>query len=285
MEPSPPTRARLPDELHALLAPLLEAELDLPVLPDATARLLALCQDEAADARRVEAALERDPSLAGHILRVANSAAHAPREPIVSLQQAVGRLGLAALRGIVIGAALEQRVFRVPGHEPRVRAIWRHCAVAAAFAREIARKLRRNVEAAFLCGLLHDVGRPIVLQALLATPAARRSPPEAELLEAAMDQFHATVAARLVRAWKLAEWTSVVVAHHHEPERAEPYEEQAHVTLVADHLAHWAVDEASSPAEFACPAASLDALNLYPEDVDELLAARARALEFAEVFR
>ena len=35
-----------------------------------------------------------------------------------------------------------------------------------AFAKEIARMRRANVESAFLCGLLHDIGKPVILQAL-----------------------------------------------------------------------------------------------------------------------
>lgn len=285
---SPTTRRtpRLPGWLHDILERHLEQDVELPILPEASARIMALCEDEKADAHAIERVLERDPSLAAHVLKIANSSAYAPKEPIVSLQQAVSRLGMGAVRNIVLGASLQGRVFKVPGQQARVRSIWVHCAVTAAFGREIARKLRRNVEAAFLCGLLHDVGRPVVLQATLDTLAHRsKEPLPPALLEAAMDEFHEEFAGRMVRSWKLAEWTEAVVAHHHTPEKAAPHEEQAYITRLADELADWALDASKTAADFACDAALVDALNLYPEDVEALLASRDKALVFAEAFQ
>jgi putative nucleotidyltransferase with HDIG domain len=177
-----------------------------PCCPTSPRASLALCEDEKSDARALEAVLERDPSLAAHVLRVANSAAYAPKEPIVSLQQAVSRLGLPSIRTIALGISLQGRVFQMPGHQSRVRSIWMHCAVAAVYARETARKLRRNVEGAFLCGLLHDIGRPVVLQATVDALAHRtKDPLPVPLLETAMDEFHAGVGARMVESWKLAD--------------------------------------------------------------------------------
>jgi putative nucleotidyltransferase with HDIG domain len=286
MSPSTKPALRLPGWLHDILERHLEEDVELPILPDASARIVALCEDEKTDSKAIEAVLERDPSLASHVLRIANSSAYAPKEPIVSLQQAVSRLGLGTMRNIVIGVSLQGRVFKVPGYQAKVRSIWMHCAVAAAFGREIARKLRRNVEAAFLCSLLHDVGRPVVLQATLDTLAHRTKEPLPDaLLEAAMDEFHEELAGRMVSSWKLAEWTSAVVAHHHHPEKAEPHEEQAHITYLADKLAHWATDEGKTPEDFDGTDPVLDKLNLYPEDLEKLLAQRGRALEFAEAFQ
>lgn len=286
MSPTTKRTLRLPGWLHDILERHLEQDVELPILPEASARIIALCEDEKTDARAIEVVLERDPSLASHVLRIANSSAYAPKEPIVSLQQAVSRLGLAAIRNIVLGVSLQGRVFKVPGHQARVRSIWVHCAVTAAFGREVARKLRRNVEAAFLCGLLHDIGRPIVLQATVDALAHRsKEPLPAALLETAMDEFHEEFAGRMVASWKLAEWTVAVVANHHAPGKAAPHEEQAHITYLADKLAEWALDETKASEDFVADDPTFDSLNLYPEDIEALLAHRSKALEFAEAFQ
>lgn len=286
MSPTTKPKRTLPGWLHDLLERHLEQDVELPILPEASARIMAMCEDEKTDARAIEHVLERDPSLAAHVLRIANSSAYAPKEPIVSLQQAVSRLGLAAMRNIVLAVSLQGRVFQVPGHQARVRAIWVHCAVTAAFAREVASKLRRNVEAAFLCGLLHDIGRPVVLQATVETLAHRtKEPLPVPLLESAMDEFHEEFAGRMVASWKLAEWTVAVVANHHHPERAEPHEEQAHITYLADLLSDWALGDDPKPEDFPGTDPAIDRLNLYPEDIEALLACRAKALAFAEAFR
>ena len=63
------------------------------------------------------------------------------------------------IREIALLVACQAKVFRVPGFDQQVRAIFKHCIAAAAFAQEIARMRRWNVEESFLCGLLHDAER------------------------------------------------------------------------------------------------------------------------------
>lgn len=273
-----------PTEVLTWLESRLDRELELPVLPEAAARVVALCDDDDADAHALESVLERDPSLTACVLKVANSSMYASTEPIVSLQHAISRLGMATLRNLALTASLRMQVFNVPGHTATIADIWEHCAVAGVFAREIARKQRRNVEAAFLCGLVHDVGRPIVLQTALRLPRAHGVLNEAQLAWA-MDAYHARVGARLVNAWRLPEWAAAAVEHHHDPDRAAPFEEQARVTRLSDLLAHWALQVGSEPIDFPADDPVVAALNLYPDDLDALLELRERTLVVAEAFQ
>jgi putative nucleotidyltransferase with HDIG domain len=273
-------------EFHAWLQAELESELELPLLPDVAARIVAMCEDENTEVKDVQLALKQDPSLAANVLRIANSAFYAPTEPIVSLQQAVNRLGLVATRTIALSASVRGRVFHIPGHEDRVRAIWHHSVVSAAYARELARKLRRNVEGAFLCALLHDVGRPIVLQAALGAPETLAPKPlSSELLEAAMSEFHAAVGGRLLKAWHLADWTVAAATHHHHPELAAPFEDEARLVRLADLLSHWAVDGDARPEDFPMSDPVIGKLDLYREDVEALLALRDTMIDGAKAFQ
>jgi putative nucleotidyltransferase with HDIG domain len=281
----PPVRSSAPptSEFQAWLRARLESELELPLLPEAASRIVALCDARDTEIRDVQRALEDDPSLASNFLRIANSAMYAARDPIVSLQQAVARLGLVTTRSIALAESTRGRVFSMPGHEDRVRAIWRHSVVAAAFAREIARKLRRNVEGAFLCALLHDVGRPIVLQAALGAPQSlSQRPIPSDVLDAAMDEFHASVGGRLVKAWKLADWTCAAVTYHHEPELAAPFEDEARLVRFADLLSDWALEDEARPEDFPLADPVIEGLELYRDDVEALLALRASVLDSVE---
>lgn len=286
--PHPTTRQnqRLPGWLHELLQRRLREDVELPLLPEAPRRILAMCEDQGTDARAIEGVLERDPSLASHVLRIANSAAYATREPVVSLQQAVSRLGLETMRNIALAVSIESKLFRAPGYRSRVRRIWIQSSVAAAYAREIARLLRRNAEAAFLCSLLHDIGRPVVLQATIDALAHRtRDPLPYSLLETAMNEFHAPVGARLLEEWRLADWAVAAVAHQDEPEKAGPHRDLAGMVMLSDRLAAWALDQGQAPDGFPKDLPVLGALELRREDVETLLAQRGTVLEFAEAFR
>jgi len=268
--------------LHAALAERVAAgKLELPILPHAAAQVLALCGQEDCDARQLADTLNRDPALAGHVLRVANSAAYTPREPIVSLQQAVSRLGFSTLSQIALAVALRSRVFHVGGHEKLVRELWQHSALAGAWAREIARARRSNVEGAFLCGLLHDVGRPVVLQAALDVAGELALTWSEPGIAAAMDEFHARGGALLVATWKMPSWMEAAVLWHHEPERAGEHADEARTTAFADLLAHDALAREPRTAVDWTALPLVAELGLYEEDVEALLAKGARVLELA----
>jgi HD-like signal output (HDOD) protein len=120
--------------------------LELPILPHVASQVLAMSTSDETNAGSLAALLHRDQVIAAHVLRVANSPLYRPRVPLVSLQQAINRLGLETLREIVITVSMQSRIFNVPRYGTEVRALWQH-AVYTRHAREIARRCRRNVEA------------------------------------------------------------------------------------------------------------------------------------------
>jgi len=273
----------LPAWLEQELEQALAGKLDLPVLPDTAARVLALCRDERSDLRELAQLVQRDQTLAAHVLRVSNSVAYAPKQPIVSLQQALGRLGLSTVSDIAIAVAMKQRVFQVPGHEARMRELWRHSALAAGYALEVARLVGRNPETAFLAGLLHDVGMPIVLAtALEACKRKKVLPATRGELEQAMLAFHCRYGAELARRWSLGSWVEAAIADHHDPARARVLREEVTVVAVADLLAEWAAEpeegDAPGPERFV-------GLPLEEDQRQSLVESRARVLDLASAFQ
>lgn len=211
-------------------------DLELPVLSQAAAEVVSMCIEGATDARTLADALNHDPSLAGHVLRVANSAAFAPVEPVVSLAQAVSRMGLKTVGQIAFGIAVGSRVFHAPGHEEWVREMWRHAALTGAWAREVARVKRASVESAFVCGLLHDIGEPVLLQAAIDLLSKSSTSATRDELEPILLELHAQAGASLARAWKMAPWIVDSIANHHDDRAASDGPERA-ILQLADELA------------------------------------------------
>jgi HD-like signal output (HDOD) protein len=259
--------------------------LELPVLSHAATSIVTMCMEGHADARSLADALHRDPALAGHVLRVANSSAYAPVEPIISLQQAVSRMGLTTLGQIALAVAVGSRVFNVPGHESWVAEMWRHAALTGGWAREIARERRRNVEGAFVCGLLHDVGEPVLLQDAVDLLSKAKCSATREVLAPIIDELHGSAGERLAQAWNMAPWMSAAIAHHHEPEHASEFRDEIYTTQLADQLALWTAefpDESLSEAIARFRGSpALDALNVYEDELEILLTRRQKVLDFA----
>lgn len=260
-------------------------ELELPVLSHAATKIASMCLDANADARSLAATLNHDPSLAGHVLRIANSSTYAPAEPIISLQQAISRLGFSTVGQIAFAIAIGSRVFQVPGHDAWVSEMWRHATVTAGWAREVGRIRRRNGESAFLCGLLHDVGAPVLLQTAVDLLAKVQSRVERAMLEPIIQELHGPAGATLARAWKMPEWIMDAMTHHHDGHAETKFVDEVHTTQLANELAHWTTDRTNENAQdmierlHALPI--LESLSLYDEDLETLLERKARVIDFA----
>ncbi len=260
----------------ALSQKLEHGPFEVPLLPEVAAQVLTETSREDWSASTVVDLLKRDPGMAANLLKLSNSVAFRGASPVVSLQQAVTRLGGSNVRQLAVVIACETRVFQVPGFEAEVRQTFRHSLTAALAAREIARVRRSNVEEAFMGGLLHDVGWPLLLQVLLDLSLRFEVKAEHQTLLSAAKAHHAPVARRLAAQWKLPERLSDAMQAHHQPHFEGPHAATSATLALADVLAKLgAGDPAALGSEqlrndlHAHPA--LAVLNLYPDAVDALL--------------
>ncbi|MCW8132386.1 MAG: HDOD domain-containing protein [Planctomycetota bacterium] len=277
----------LPEALRLDLTRRIESgELQLPMLPEVARKLLSEEFRERATAREMGELIHRDQTLAGNILRVANSAAFSAGVPIVSLQQAVVRMGLERIRELTMAVVLESGVFQVPVAKERVLALWKHSAAAGAFAKEVARVRRANVEGAFLCGLFHDLGKPVVLLALFEACKQKREAPSEDLQAAAVKELHVPAGHFLARRWALPDSVGDAIASHHLAEQGEPVSDHAVTAALGSHLARWALEQGDGePArEEMIRDALWPRLNLYPSDAETVLSKKAEVVKFAEAF-
>jgi putative nucleotidyltransferase with HDIG domain len=260
-----------------------QGSLELPVLPEVAGQVMAATSSENCDARALTELLRRDQALAAHLLRLANSPLYLPRTPIVSLQQAVSRLGLMTIRQIALVISCQSRAFAVKGHEPLVRALFRHSLAAAVFAQEVARIRRLNVEDAFLCGLLHDVGKPVLLQAIVDLEQQLRGRLSPLQLATLLNELHQQAGESLVRAWKLSPRMAETILFHHRPTEApEPSAQAAALLSLADDLAHLLVGPRKTEDAVIKKHPMLARLNIYPDELDGLLARRPEILRMVE---
>lgn len=228
--------------------------LELPPLPAVAAQVLRFASAPEADARALAALVERDPGLAATVLRVVRSPLWAGATPVATLQQAITRLGTRSLTEIAVAACLRPG----PSPGPNAAAItdtWRHAVATASYARRIGALRRHHVEAVFLCGLLHSIGRSILLRATVATGV--------EL------ERHAEVGAAAARRWGLPEAVAAAIAHHPRWATAPSHRDEAATTWFAARLAR-DPDDATLPDDPV-----LDWLGLYPDQVDALRAQRS----------
>jgi putative nucleotidyltransferase with HDIG domain len=263
------------DQIQAELLAYIEAgRLELPLLPAVVWEVIELTATDNADARKLSALIHRDQSLAGHVLRVANSPAYKSIMPIVSLQQAISRLGITTLGEIAFAISLQARVFEVPGYEADLRMLWQHAVGSAVYAKEIARMRRSNVEAAFLCGLLHDIGKPIILQALVDLQRTTTVVIDPAAVPDLLEAHHTHVGRLVADAWALPPHVAESIVYHHDAPESLTCPETIMITRLADCLAYHMLLPEVCDEDSVRQHPVVSSLNFYPDDVTALLAKR-----------
>jgi HD-like signal output (HDOD) protein len=206
------------------LAAALAKALGLKPFPAAAQRAIALLSDPESPLRKVREAIEQDPGIAAGVLRVANSAAFRSRYAINSIDEAVQRLGSRYVLEIVASVAAAGMFRDVQGAGRVVRD---HCSRVGAMTRVLASEWhQRSADNPFLCGLLHDFGKLLIMQAgsidyRKLDPLVFQRADEAFVHERAILGYdHAVLGGHILESWKLPANVAEVVALHHQPGRA-----------------------------------------------------------------
>jgi putative nucleotidyltransferase with HDIG domain len=200
-------------------------------IPAAARKVLDLVDDEQASSAVLGEALSKDQALAAHVLKVANSALYGCAREITTLTMAVSVLGRKAIRNQII-VVTTRGVYRRFGITEKM--LWSHAVSTAIGARLVAKKSCPAVaEDAFVCGLMHDVGKVILNNEcpdLFADVMMRTYNDGEPYLQAEKQLFgysHTQVGALVTRRWNYPAMISSVAFHHHRDEEPGPALEDA----------------------------------------------------------
>lgn len=209
--------------------------------------LVAVLEHPGRGASDIAAVISEDPALSARLLRLVNSSFFAFPRHVDSIQLAVTMAGTAQIRDLVLATSVVALFGEIPGSELDMDRFWRHALACGVGARVLASMHgEANVEACFLAGLLHDVGRLVLLQELpeamgQAMALAREEGIELQDAERrVLGCDHAQVGQALVERWNLGALLEEAVAFHHAPVLATRFPWQTSAVHVADVMAECA---------------------------------------------
>ena len=198
---------------------------DLPSLPAVVMELLTSIDQDDVDISVLAMKVSHDQALTAKTLRLANSSLYALQVKVTTIQQAITFLGFQTTRNLITAAAVTGCFAQgqCPGFSDK--AFWRHSIASAVCCKVLARRMRFNQDYAFTAGLLHDIGRLVLVsrfpkqyQAVLAHQ--RRT--DTELLDAereVMGVDHVVAGMALAEHWNFSNTMKMAIACHHDPDR------------------------------------------------------------------
>lgn len=216
---------------------VMQAMRNLPPMPVAVQKLLAVMNDENSSAEHVTQVLSSDPALAGKVLKLVNSSYYGMSGEVSTITRAVVVLGFSGVRNVAMGFGMVSAMRKLGASG--LGAFWDHALAAGAGAQAIAEQMpgRRDPEEAFIAGLMHDIGHVVLATAApdqwrAAQDAALAGGDIIALEQEALGMSHATVGERLMRFWQLPDALQLAARWHHDI-RTTAGREQPLTTLVA----------------------------------------------------
>jgi len=205
----------------------------LPTLPAVASRLLAATTSDKTSAQDVVQLIESDAALTASVLRLARRADLGIQADALTVPRVVPLLGFVALRNFVLCIQLYE-AFAKPDENGRAAEIrsglWQHTLAVACTAQMIGERVEDSDLGglAFVCGLLHDIGK-IALDACMpkgyARVVARVKRDRACICDVERETFgfdHTIAGKRLAAHWNLPEAVVECAWLHHQHPDALP---------------------------------------------------------------
>lgn len=214
--------------------------LEVPRLPQVATRILQLANNPNTGADDIVRAIVTDPLLVTRILHVANSAAYNTGQPVSALQPAIMRLGSKFVEDVVFSESIRLKVFQARAYRTILQESWQLSLATAVACEAMSKATGIERESAFLMGLLHDTGKPVLASVIAELEKQNQNRPLGEdTVMILMSQLHEDIGAHVLETWEMTPQIVEAARGHHlyRPGKATPSQQLVHAgNLVCQHL-------------------------------------------------
>lgn len=216
-----------------------------PDMPPFCQNLIAYLDNPDADFKKITNMVKYDPGLTADILKFANSVHFGAMQKVNSLHSALVRLGTKKVLELVLALSVSSRLIpTLPGYGLMAKDLLKHSIWTAVAAQEFADILNmKQVDMIFTVGLMHDLGKLLLdpfiqmerlqFNKIFKNPIASFEQEERSIL--GLD--HAQVGAKILEKWHLGPEVVTAVRWHHEPDKADEYQDLIYLIHLANMLA------------------------------------------------
>ncbi len=259
-------------------------EMELISVPDTYFKLQEILKSPESSASHVAEVIKLDINLVAKLLQLVNSPIYAFPSRIDSVERAVAIIGVEGVSSLALGITAMPMFKDIPPDLMDVSTFWNHSISCAIFSKELAQACGLEAEKFFTIGLLHDVGRLILLKNLplaylqVLLMARGGGMPLLESEEAVLGYNHARVGEVMLKEWRCPEIMTLLVGAHHSAQDC-PLPREASIIQLADNLTHaWAIAGGWTYVLPGMAEESWQNLGLKTEDVIDIMNGHEQSL-------
>lgn len=216
---------------------------DLPTLPAVAQEMLSNLDNDDCSLESIIEKIAMDQSVTAKVLRLANSSHYGSNSKVVTLQQATAMLGIKSVKNVIRMSIMSNTFVasRCAGFD--FPAFWRHSVATAICAELISRALHMKHDFAFTAGLLHDIGRLVLVNCYpqyYSEVLDYQKHMDCQLIDAEraiLGVDHVDAGRELGIQWHFSEAVCDAIQGHHDPEKV-GLNSLASVVHVANAIVH-----------------------------------------------
>jgi putative nucleotidyltransferase with HDIG domain len=229
--------AAIRDSVKKIVADFKHGKIELPVLPKILDDVKKVINNQNSSIEDLAKAIEKDAVISVRLISVANSPIYRGADKIVTVKQAIPRMGTNEAQSIVTSIANKNMYNSRNKHfQMLMEKLWQH-ALATATATKIIvqRTIRTDPDKYYLLGLIHDIGKVLLLKAFSEIV------PDAEELNMTkimdtIQEYHANFGGALLKRWKFSKDFIHIVEKHESPQISSESSNEIVVICLANQL-------------------------------------------------
>lgn len=219
---------------------------ELPPLPSVASQIIRLLSDPKSSLEELETLIGQDQALVAKLIKVSNSALFGGFQKVASLQRALTRLGVRTVKNLVLAASAHNFF---PQNNSRIgiwgQILWHHSVECGMAARRIAMRMGYNdPEEAFVGGVVHDIGKLVILLKLsdkfqqIQKLKEKNNLPDIEIEKQVLGYDHQAIGEILLKKWNMPATIQTCVRYHHNGHTEGQSHTIALIVGYGDYLSH-----------------------------------------------
>ncbi len=188
-------------------------------IPDNLMKIIRLLNEKEFDYHEVEEIFTHSGSLAGEVIKIANSAVYSRGVKINRIRDALTRLGPNKIKAVLYLHSSRDTICKDERFVDIAKGIIDHCYVVGQIASYLSLRYYPDPDNAFLAGLMHDIGKLGIVKEIsdfYDIPATQRDLAENSFGEV-IPMLHELAGRFIAKNWNMSEDVSYAIENHHQP--------------------------------------------------------------------
>jgi len=198
------------NEFDTLKAKIIAKAENIPPLPALAQDLIKLTRNDKTQMKDFIDKIKMDQGLSSRIIKLVNSPFYGLRQDVASIDRATVLLGLNTVKNVALAistAAFFKKNFKM--YKSTGQQLWDHSFLVARLCEILAKTCGEDEDAAYLAGLMHDIGKTVLVDFLVK---------EVDSIKDENEQLgtdHCAIGELVLSKWSVAtEITEAVRSHH-----------------------------------------------------------------------